>query len=162
MTDNTEAMPTPAENLAAPEVVPPPNLAVGVAAGAGLGLLAALVYAGVAIFADREFLILGLLIGFAIAFGFHRFGHTRGVVPGLIAAVLAFVLYMVAIFITGAGVVAKIAEVSFVDGLRFVTDNASEFLSDYFSDPLSYIFLGVAVVMAFYYAFGGAAGKQTT
>lgn len=160
MTENAEPTPTSIDEPSTPEQTAQPNLAVGIAAGTGLGVLAALVYAAAAIFADREFLILGVLIGFAIAFGFHKFGRTRGLVPGLIAAVIAVVLYMVAIFVTGAGVVAKIADVSFVEGLRFVTDNAGDFLSDYFSDPLSYVFLGVAVVMAFYYAFGGSAAKQ--
>jgi len=155
-TATDEAGWTPDPNEPAPE----PNLAVGIAAGTALGVLAALVYAGVAIFADREFLALGLLIGLAIAFGFHRFGHTRGILPGLIAAVIAAVLFFVAIFITGAGAVAKIAEVSFIDGLRFVTENSGDFLSAYFEDPLSYVFLGVSVVMAGYYAFGGRGAKK--
>ena len=138
---------------------PQPNLAVGVAAGVGLGLLAALVYAGVTIFSEREFLMLGLLIGAAIAFGFHRFGHTRGIVPAVLAAVIAFVLYFVAIFLAGAGTISKLYDETFLDGLRDVIQNASAFLEAYFSDGTSYLFLGISVLMAGYYAFGGRAAK---
>ena len=133
--------------------LPPSNLAVGITAGVGLGLVAALVYAGVAIFAERELLVLGVLIGFAVAFGFHRFGHTRGIVPGIIAAVITLVLYFLAIYIEGGGAIAKEADVSFIDGLRFVMENNAEFLKYYFEDPLSYLFLAVSVGAAFIYAY---------
>lgn len=148
-------IPAPPEAPApAPEVpLPPSNLAVGLTAGVGLGLLAALLYAGVAVIGEREFLMLGLLIGIAVAFGFHRFGHTRGVVPGVIAAVVTFLLYFLAIFVEGAGTIAKIAEVSFMEGLRTVVENAGEFLSAYFEDPLSYVFLIVSVGWAFWSAY---------
>jgi len=138
--------------------VPAPNLAVGITAGFGFGLLAAIVYAGVAIVAEREFLMLGLLIGFAIAFGFHRFGHTRGVVPGLIAAVIALVMYTLAIFIETAGVLTKIYDESFIDALRLTIQYPSDVFATYFSDALSYVFVVVSVVMAFYYAWGGRQG----
>jgi len=132
-----------------------PNLPVGIAFGALFGLLAALVYAGIAVLAEREFLVLGLLIGFAIAFGFHRFGHTRGVVPGAIAAVIAMVMYVIAIFVETAGALAKAFDASFMDGLRTALDYPGEVFSGYFSDALSYLFVVVSVGMAFYYAWGG-------
>jgi hypothetical protein len=143
----------PEQALPAPAPLPRPNLAVGITAGVGLGVVAALVYAGFAIASDRELLAFGLLIGFAVAFGFHRFGHTRGIAPGLIAAIVTLALYFVAIFIEGGGVIAKLYDVSFIDGLRSVIENSGEFLSAYFSDGMAYLFLGVSVVAAFFYAY---------
>jgi len=144
------------EQYTAPEPaapLQPSNLAVGLVAGVGLGLVAALIYAGVAVLGDREFLALGLLIGFAVAFGFHKFGHTRGIVPGIVAAIVTLVLYFLAIYVEGAGVVAKEAGVGFIDGLRFVFENNAEFLKYYFEDALSYVFLIVSVGAAFFYAY---------
>ena len=104
-----------------------------VAAGTGLGLLAALAYAGIAIVIDRELAALALLIGVAIAFGFHRFGRTRGIVPGIIAGVIALVLFFVAIFVEGRRHDRQdCTTCSFVDGMRLVTENAGDFVSVYF------------------------------
>ncbi|MCR6712679.1 MAG: hypothetical protein NVV57_08260 [Demequina sp.] len=161
---SVEAQPTQASDLGAAvegdaafdrptAPLPPSNLAVGLVAGVGLGLVAAMIYAAVAIFGDREFLALGLLIGFAVAFGFHRFGHTRGIVPGIIAAVVALVLYFLAIYVEGAGAIARENGVGFMDALRFVIENNAEFLKFYFSDALSYVFLIVSVGAAFFYAY---------
>jgi len=151
--DITPAQPTAVPLTPAP--APAPNLPVGIAFGALFGLIAALVYAGIAIIAEREFLVLGLLIGVAIAFGFHRFGHTRGVVPGAIAAVIALVMYVIAIFVLTAGALAKAFDASFMDSLRMTLDYPGEVFSGYFSDVLAYVFIIVAVGMAFFYAWGG-------
>lgn len=149
------AAPTAPPAAAAPVAAKPANLAVGIAAGFGLGLVAALIYAAVTVLSEREFLWLGLLIGFAIAFGFSRFGHTSGVVPGLIAAVIAAVMYVVAIFVQTAGFITKELDMGFLDSLRLALEYPKEVLTDYFDDPLGYVFAGITVVMAFYYAWGG-------
>ena len=151
----------PASAVPAPGIttVPQSNLAVGIAMGTLFGLVAAILYAVIAIVSEREFVMLALLIGFGIAFGFSRFGHTRGIVPGVIAAVIALVLFFVAIFVEGAGSIAKFYDASFIDGLRAVTESPGEFLSIYFSDKLSYVFLALTVGFAFYYANGGKAAK---
>ncbi len=138
---------------------PNSNLAVGIAMGTLFGLIAAILYAVIAIVTEREFALLGLLIGFGIAFGFSRFGHTRGLVPGVIAAVIALVLFFVAIFVETAGGIAKYFEVSFVDGLRAAVESPGDVVSLYFSDALSYLFLALTVGFAFYYANGGKAAK---
>lgn len=138
---------------------PSSNLAVGIAMGTLFGLLAAILYAVVAIVSEREFALLGLLIGFGIAFGFSRFGHTRGLVPGVIAAVIALVLFFLAIFIETAGGLAKYFDVSFLEGLRAAVESPGDVISIYFSDALSYLFLALTVVFAFYYANGGKAAK---
>ena len=154
-----QAIPTGA--LPAPGIttVPQSNLAVGIAMGTLFGLLAATLYAVIAIVAEREFAVLALLIGFGIAFGFSRFGHTRGIVPGVIAAVIAAVLFFVAIFVEAAGSIAKYFEASFVDGLRAAVESPGDVVSIYFSDALSYLFLAITVGFAFYYANGGKAAK---
>jgi hypothetical protein len=145
----------PSEPALSPTPAVPSNLAVGLVAGIGFGLLAAIVYAVITIVSDREFLVLGLLIGFAIAFGFHRFGHTRGVLPGVLAAVIAAVVYVIAIFLETAGGLTKVYDVGFLDALRTCIQYPTDVFSSYFSDGLSYVFFVVSVGMAFYYAWGG-------
>lgn len=136
-----------------------PNLAVGVVAGIVLGVIAAIVFAAVTVFSGNEYLALGVLIGAAIAFGFHTFGHTRGIIPALIAAVVTGILYLLAVLITAAGMYAERYSESFIDSLRLVVENASDVISLYFEDKASLMFLGISVLMAAYYAFGGRKAK---
>lgn len=91
----------------------------------------------------------------------HAVAHAvaHGVVPGLIAAVIALVMYFVAIFVATAGALSKLFEVSFMDSLRAAVEYPGEVLSGYFSDGLSYVFFGVSVLAAFYYAWGGRQAK---
>lgn len=137
-----------------------PNFVVGIAAAVGLGLVAALVYAGVAIFAEREFAMLAVLIGIAVAYGFLRFGRTKGLAAGLVAAVIALVLYFVAIFATTAGLWSKESGEPFLDSLGLMLQNASVVVEVYFEDPLSYVFIAISVIIAFVYAAGFAGRKM--
>ena len=136
-----------------------PNFMVGLAAAVGLGLLAAIAYAVIAVIADREFAMLAVLIGIAVAFGFKRFGHTTGLVPGLVAAVVALGMFFVAIFLSAAGVYADKYGDGYLDSLRLVLNNTGLIINDYFADPLSYAFVGLAAIIAFAYA-SGRAGKK--
>jgi hypothetical protein len=136
-----------------------PNFVVGLAAAVGLGLLAAIVYAAVAIFAEREFAILAVLIGIAVAFGFLRFGRTKGVLAGIVAAIIAIALYFVAIFVTTAGLFAKVQGESFMNSLSLMLQNASLVVQVYFEDPLGYVFVGISAIIAFVYA-AGLAGRK--
>jgi hypothetical protein len=136
-----------------------PNFMVGLAAAIGLGLVAALLYAGVAILAEREFAILAVLIGIAVAYGFLRFGRTKGVLAGLVAAVIAIALYFVAIFVTTAGLWSKESGESFLDSLSLMLQNTSLVVEVYFEDPLSYVFIAISAIIAFVYA-AGLAGRK--
>jgi len=135
------------------------NFMVGLAAAVGLGLVAAFIYAALAIFAEREFAILAVLIGIAVAFGFLRFGRTKSILAGVVAAVVAIALYFVAIFVSTAGLFAKSEGESFMSSLSLMVQNASLVVQVYFEDPVSYVFVGISAIIAFVYA-AGLAGRK--
>lgn len=130
------------------------NFVVGILSGLALGVLAAILYGVITFATGNEYGILSALIGIAVAFGFSRFGHTQGWLAGGIAAVIAAVLYIVAIFIGMAGLLSKELGVGFGEGLQVLLENAGLALELYFEDPLSYVFLAIAVIIAFVSASG--------
>jgi len=137
----------------------PSNFMVGLAAGVGLGLLAAIAYAVITIVSDREFAALAVLLGVAVAFGFTRFGRTQGIVAGIVAAIVALGFFFVAVFVASAGLIAKEYGDPFLDSLSLVIQNADLVVEAYFEDPLSYVFVGIAALIAFLYA-SGLRGKK--
>lgn len=169
MSDITQpeaAQPQPAEPTAPaqaswepdPNAEPPkPNLLVGLIAGLIIGLLAAVLYTVVTVVSEREFLFLSVLMGIAVAFGFYAFGHTKGIVSGLIAAIVSAAVYVVGIFLTTAGLAAKVYDMAFTEALKILIEHPVETLELYFEeDALSWVFFGLSVVVSFFYAFRGA------
>jgi hypothetical protein len=131
------------------EPVESSNVALGIAAGLGLGLLAAGVYAAVATATDREIGYLAVLIGVAVSFGMTRAGKVKNVGLGFVAALIAAVIFVIAVFLTSAGVIAKQFSVGYLDVLREIFIAPSEALKFYFDEVLSWVFLAFAVVPAF-------------
>ncbi len=116
-------------------------------------------YVLIAILADRESAWLAILIGLAVGFGFSKFGRTRGVVPGVLAALVTLALFLVAIVVIIAGYLSKELGASFGEALSFVLENFSLSMEAYFSDPLSYVFVAGATIVAFFQGAGLAARK---
>jgi hypothetical protein len=148
------AAPTAAPAAAPAEPAPASNLPVGLAAGVGLGLVAVLIYAGVAWLSDREFGYIAFLIGFGVAFGLVKFGRRASVMHGAIAAVISAALFILALFLTATLALMKIYEASFGDSLNAVMQVPGELLSEYFKDPMSWLFLVLAVIPSFITASG--------
>ena len=141
-----------------PNAEPPkPNLAVGLVAGVILGLLAAVLYTVVTVVTEKDYFMLGALMGIAVAFGFYRFGHTKGIVAAIIAAIVAAIVYVVGIFLSTAGLAGKIYDIGFTDALRVLIENPVDTLKLYFEgDALSWVFFGGSVLLSAFYAFRGA------
>ena len=132
----------------------PSNFLVGLAAGVGLGLLAAIAYAVFTVVTEFEIGWLAILIGAAVAFGFTRFGHTKGIAAGLVAALVAFGSFFVAIFVAMAGLNTKEFGDPFITSLSLAIQNAGALVELYFQDPKSYLFVALPVIIAFAYASG--------
>ncbi len=127
----------------------PSNLGVGIAVGLGLGIVATALYAFFTVQAEKEYVMLAILIGLAVGFGFSKFGRTRGAVPGILAALITLVLFFAAILFIDAGFAAKTFGIPFTDSLSISFEYFSDVIKLYFEDPLSYVFAGLTVIFAF-------------
>jgi hypothetical protein len=131
------------------------NYLLGIVAALGAGLVGAAVYAVVATLTDREIGYLAILIGAAVALAVAKIGGKLDIVTGLIAAVIAALAFIVAIFATGAGILSSMYEVGLGEAFEVIMEEPVEYVRFYFEeDVMSFLFLALAVVPAFYLASG--------
>ncbi len=119
----------PANPTAVPEA---PNWLYGILAGAGLALVAGIVYALVAVLADKEFVYLAILAGIGAGFGVRKFGNVATPLSGVISAVLGVAGWILGVYVAYAMSAAKAFDVSFGEAFRTFAGSSS-FLGDYFS-----------------------------
>jgi hypothetical protein len=130
------------------------NVPLGIAAGLGLGLAVAGVYAVFATATGREIGYLAVLIGVAVGFGMSRVGKVKNVGLGFVAALIAAVVFVIAVFLTSAGVIAKEFSMGVMEVLSELLNAPVDTLRFYFEDFMSWVFLAFAVVPAFVMASG--------
>ncbi|PKQ25583.1 MAG: hypothetical protein CVT64_09180 [Actinobacteria bacterium HGW-Actinobacteria-4] len=132
-----------------------PNTMLGVLAAIGFGLVAAGVYAVVAVITDREIGYLAVLIGVAVGWGFTIVGKVKNLALGFVAAVIAAIMFVVALGFAAAGFISGEPGETFFTGLDFVTREIALLLQIYFDEGfLAYVFLLLAVAPAFVIASG--------
>lgn len=131
------------------------NTMLGILAAIGFGLVAAGLYAVVAIVTDREIGYLAVLIGVAVGWGFTVVGKVKNLTVGFVAVVIAALMFVVAIGLAAAGFISSDYGVSLFVGLEEVSRQAVPLLQVYFeSDFMSWLFLLLAVAPAFVVASG--------